>query len=319
VIENSLLEAGILVEYLVGTGGWAYFNVQNKPSLRAYSEIFNFVEVNCTFYEYPNTLMVERWRKTVPKDFTFAVRCHQDLTHRVGLKPVDEAYAIIAKMKTYCKILGAPYLVLETPASYFLNNQVIADAKALFTTINFKAVRLVWEIRAPVTTQAINLMQERNIIHVVDLSQKTPRYTTDTIYSRLFGKGQKNLYQFTDEELTDIDRKVLEGVANGIEKINLSYHGARMYTDAARYLGYKQTGKFIPATPYTGAQSIRAVLSEDTKFPTTKNTLITQQGWKIIDLTPNKRIHLTEVLTKLPDKNYNTLNELLQTLETTPT
>jgi uncharacterized protein YecE (DUF72 family) len=86
----------VLTDFLVGTGGWAYFKVQNKPSLKAYSEVFNFVEVNYTFYQYPNTRLVEGWRKTVPKDFTFSVRCHQDLTHKIGLKPVDEAYQVLA-------------------------------------------------------------------------------------------------------------------------------------------------------------------------------------------------------------------------------
>lgn len=304
-------------EFLVGTGGWAYFKVPNKPSLKAYSEIFNFVEVNYTFYEYPDFRTVERWRKTVPKDFTFAVRCHQDLTHRIGLKPVNEAYTVLARMKTYCEILNAPYLVLETPASYTLNEQALKDVKALFSSVDFKGVRLIWEIRAPVTVQAVNLMQELNIVHAVDLSKENPSYTSDTMYSRIFGKGQQNLYQFTDEELVDINRKVLEGLAQGAKNINLSYHGARMFTDAARFQTYLQTGKFIPATPYTGTQSARAVLAEDAKFPLTKTALIKQQGWKIIDQTPEKRVHLTEVLAKLPDKTYNNLKEVITALEAT--
>jgi len=81
----------VLTDYLVGTGGWAYFKVPNKTSLKAYSEIFNFVEVNNTFYEYPELRKATNWRRTVSKDFTFSIRCHHDLTHRIGLKPVDAA------------------------------------------------------------------------------------------------------------------------------------------------------------------------------------------------------------------------------------
>jgi uncharacterized protein YecE (DUF72 family) len=108
-------------DFLVGTGGWAYFKVPNKPSLKTYSEVFNFVEVNYTFYEYPNLRLVEGWRKTVPKDFTFSVRCHQDLTHKIGLKPTDEANQVLGQMVNYCKILDSPFLVLETPANYILD------------------------------------------------------------------------------------------------------------------------------------------------------------------------------------------------------
>ncbi len=314
--EKSLLEADDLAKYLVGTGGWAYFKVPNKPSLKAYSEIFNFVEVNYTFYEYPDLRTVEQWRRTVPKDFTFAVRCHQDLTHRIGLKPVDEAYAVLAKMIIYCEILKAPFLVLETPASYVINEEALKDAKTLFSSVNFKGVRLVWEMRAPVTTQAINLMQELNIVNAVDLFKQSPGYASDTIYSRLFGKGQKNLYQFIDEELVDIDRKVLEGMANGTKKVALSYHGARMHMDAARFLMYKKTGRFMPVTSFTGADSVRAVLSEDVHFPASKSTLVSSQGWKVVDLTQDKRVHLAEILSKLPDKNYDNVDEVTQALET---
>ena len=107
-------------DFLIGTGGWAYFKVPNKPSLKAYSEVFNFVEVNYTFYEYPNLRLVERWRKIVPNNFTFSIRCHQDLTHKIGLKPIDEAYQVLGQMVNYCKILDSQFLVLETPANYIL-------------------------------------------------------------------------------------------------------------------------------------------------------------------------------------------------------
>ena len=124
------------MEFLVGAGGWAYFQVPNKPPLKAYSEVFNFVEVNSTFYEYPNRRTVEGWRRLVPADFTFSVRCHQDLTHRIGLKPVEEAYEVFYKMKAYCDALEAPFLVLETPASQILDAKGIAEARDFFSSIS---------------------------------------------------------------------------------------------------------------------------------------------------------------------------------------
>ena len=119
-------------DYLVGTGGWAYFKVPNKPSLKAYSEVFNFAEVNYTFYDYPNTCLVEGWRKTVPKSFTFSVRCHQDLTHRIGIKAVDESYEVLDQMITYCRLLDSHFLVLETPACYVLDHSAVSSAKDFF-------------------------------------------------------------------------------------------------------------------------------------------------------------------------------------------
>jgi uncharacterized protein YecE (DUF72 family) len=144
-----------LPDYLIGTGGWAYFKVPDKPSLRAYSEVFNFVEVNFTFYEYPNIRLVEGWRKTVPHDFTFSVRCHQDLTHKIGLKPIDEAYGVFSQMVTYCRLLDAPFLVSETPSSYALDQSAIRLAREFFASVNLHGVRLVWEIRSPITRRLL--------------------------------------------------------------------------------------------------------------------------------------------------------------------
>jgi uncharacterized protein YecE (DUF72 family) len=301
-----------LTDYLVGTGGWAYFKVPNKSSLKAYSEVFNFVEVNYTFYEYPDTLTVERWRRMVPEDFTFAVRCHQDLTHRIGLTPVDQAYEVLGRMVFYCGLLEAPFLVLETPASYVMDQEAVNGARDFLSSANLRDVRLVWEVRAPVTKAVVDLMQDFNTVQSVDLSVETPSVESDIVYSRLFGMGKHNVWQFTDDELLTINHEV--------ESINpriaaLSYHGVRMNMDAARFMQYQRTGKFVPITDFTGVDSAKAVLFEDAQFPISKSKLIEKQGWKVIDLTLDKRVHLAELLVNVPDKTYNSVDEVAEALE----
>jgi uncharacterized protein YecE (DUF72 family) len=300
-----------LIDYLVGTGGWAYFKVSNKPSLKVYSEIFNFVEVNYTFYEYPDVRLVQSWRKTVPNNFTFSVKCHQDLTHNIGLVPTDQAYEIFNQMQRYCYILGSPFLVLETPARYLVTKENATDAHDFFSSLQTAGLRLVWEYRAPITQTVIDMMQNFGIVQCVDLSKQSPSYNLDVTYSRLFGKGQHNIYQFTDVELAEIDHKAKQTHS---KTVVLSYHGARMSTDAARFKHYKETGKFLPVTSYTGADSAKAVLAEDATFPTTKGELKSDQGWKVIDLTPDKRLHLSDVLEKIPNKNYCNLEEVVKEL-----
>jgi len=301
-----------LPEYLVGTGGWAYFNVPDRPSLRAYSEVFSFVEVNYTFYEYPDFRRVERWRRTVPDNFTFSLRCHQDLTHRIGLKPVDEAYRVFNQMEDYCRILKAPFLVFETPSSYVMNHKELGDARNFFSSAKQTIVRLVWEFRAPITQPVVSLMRDFNIVPCVDLSRQKPSFESDVVYSRLFGKGKHNIYQFTDEELVEIERKA-EGSNSRV--VALSYHGVRMNIDAARFMQYKKTGTFLPVTSFVGVNSARTVLAEDAQFPMSKSDLIEKQGWKVIDWTLNKRVHLSELLVEIPEKTYNDIDEVARALE----
>ncbi len=65
----------------------------------------------------------------------------------------------------------------------------------------FKGIRLVWEVRARVTSEWTGLMRDLGIVHAVDLSREKPIVSSNVMYSRLFGKGKHNIYQFTDEEL----------------------------------------------------------------------------------------------------------------------
>jgi len=301
-----------LTEYLIGTGGWAYFKIPNKSSLKAYSEVFDFVEVNYTFYEYPSVKMVERWRRTVPSDFTFTVRCHRDLTHRIGLKPVDEAYAVFSRMISICKILEAPFLHLLTPASYVFDDEKISQVKDLFSSIDLKGVRLAWEIRSQKETKLANIMRDFEIVHSIDLSRENPSSESDTIYSRVFGKGKHNIYQFTDDELKKIDRKAIDA---SVKMAIITWHGVKMTSDAARFKKYKETGNFLPVTAYTGVDSARAVLKEDARFPSTKAELIENQGWKVIDLTAEKRVHLSELLNKIHEKTYSDVKEVTKELK----
>ena len=76
---SSLKEKVIVLDYLVGTGGWAYFIVP-KAVLKTYSEVFNFVEVGHTLYDYPDLQRVESCGELCRLTFRF-----QSLAS--GLKP----------------------------------------------------------------------------------------------------------------------------------------------------------------------------------------------------------------------------------------
>lgn len=88
-----------------------------------------------------------------------------------------------------------------------------------------------------------------------------------------------------------------------------------MNTDAARFMQYNKTGKFMPVTSFTGVDSARAVLSEDAKFPSSKAELIESQGWKVVDLSMDKRVHLSELLSTIPEKTYSDVDEIAKELK----
>ena len=156
-------------------------------------------------------------------------------------------------------------------------------------------------------------MQDKNIVHCVDLSKgEEPAYESDLLYTRLFGKGQHNIYQPTDAELVEIDRRAS---ASKSEKVAMSFHFVKMYKDAVRLKKYKHTGKFPMITKSTGFPSLEEVLREDAEFPATKQQLIRKQGWKLFDMTEMARVHAQEALQELPEGTYNNIDEVMDKLE----
>lgn len=306
----------VLRECRIGTGGWGYFHIPGLSPLVAYSRMFNFVEVNSTFYRIPDLRVVEKWRSVVPSDFEFSVRAHRSITHANRLRAVDEVFDTFELMKQICRILGANLLHLQTPASYRLNREEAENFKQLLSSLKLDGLRLALEFRGvhghAFPSHFAETMLENSVIHCVDLSKgEMPAYDSDVLYTRLFGKGHHNVYQPSDAELAEIDRKASGSKA---QKIVMSFHFVKMYKDAARLKVYKQTGKFPMVTRSTGVTSLEEVLSEDAAFPTTKEELIIKQGWKLFDRTETERARVNEYLEKLPEGTYQNISELVDRL-----
>ncbi len=295
----------------IAAGGWAYFNIPGMDSLTAYAKTFDFVEVNSTFYTNPSIEMVRSWRRRVPEDFMFSVRCHKDLTHKYLLSPCKESHEILTRSIRICSELRAEILHIQTPPS-FNPDEKLKDIIDLFSSINFGATKLAWEIRGRMRQGTIELMRDLGIIHCTDISREMPSVDSDILYTRLFGKGEHNLYQFDDAELLDVDKKISD---KNLEKAYLTFHGARMYTDAARLKVYQKSCTFPNVTKTTGLASLKSVPEEDSKFPATRGELIEKQGWKVFDLSDTEHLHARVLLEKLPDRKYGNIEELIGALK----
>jgi uncharacterized protein YecE (DUF72 family) len=303
--------------YLIGTGGWAYFNVPGLHPLASYSRAFNFVEVNSTFYQIPPLEEVKKWRQLVPSDFQFAVRAHRSIAEGKKLQPTREMLATFDKVKQICRILNADILHILIPASLQLTQTSIRSLQDFVSSTDLENLRLALEVRgaesSKLPVELLRVMQEYDMIHCTDVSKgEMPAYNSDILYSRLFGKGEHNIYQPTDEELAEIDNKVSNSNA---QRIAMSFHFVRMYKDAARLKIYKQTGRFPKVTGSEGLSSLEEVISEDARFPSTKQEIMRSQGWKLFDLNQNKRVHTRDFLQQLPEKTYHSVDEVIDSLK----
>jgi len=83
----------------VGCSGWSYEDWRDhvypaglpaRRWLERYSELFDTVEVNATFYRLVSRRAVEHWIEQTPPDFLFAVKASRYLTHVKRLSDIAE-------------------------------------------------------------------------------------------------------------------------------------------------------------------------------------------------------------------------------------
>jgi len=79
----------------IGTSGWSYKDwagnfypkdAKQSDWLSVYSEKFNTVEIDSTFYGIPRKTTIENWYKAVPDDFRFAAKFPKKI---IGYEPAD--------------------------------------------------------------------------------------------------------------------------------------------------------------------------------------------------------------------------------------
>ncbi len=291
---------------LVGAGGWGYF----AGGLRTYARAFPFAEVNASFYRRIPEATARRWRRQGPADFVFAVKAHWAATHGAHLHATPAARDAFSHDLRIARVLAARYVVLETPASALLGPREAAGLRDLVALAGPGGPRIGLEARAhvggPLPPELRTAMEDLRVLDVVDLSRERPRVADGVVYSRLFGKGEHNVYEFDDEELRAIDRAGRDAV-----EVAFAFHGVRMYRDAARFLTFKRTGAFPNATGAVGLASLGQVLREDARFPSTREGLLHDQGWKVFDLDDATRVHASVVLRQLPNRAYGSVDEVL--------
>jgi uncharacterized protein YecE (DUF72 family) len=87
------------LQYRIGCSGWSYTswqgsfypsNIENSDWLNYYSHIFDYVEIDSSFYRIPNVFSVKNWYKKTPKKFRFIAKFPRVITHDKRLKDVDK-------------------------------------------------------------------------------------------------------------------------------------------------------------------------------------------------------------------------------------
>jgi len=299
----------------IGAGGWDYFSVPSGDRLKAYSSAYNFVEVNSTYYRLPSPVAVSSWRQRVPPGFEFSVRCYKDLAELHRLELTSKTVRLLDSMEKICRRLRASVLTVLIPKELVRDEELSSKLSAFLSTISLGRTRIAVEFRGgEPTDDTLKTLQDNEAVQSVDISRQYPKVESSILYTRLFGQGKQNMYEFDDNELQDIAAKAS---SPKFEKSILAFHGVRMYRDSARLKTLLDSGKFPSLTEQVGLESLSEVLGEDATFPTSKSRLLDEQGWKLFDMTAEERVRARVLLERLPEKTYMTINEVLSSLRET--
>jgi uncharacterized protein YecE (DUF72 family) len=201
----------------IGTSGWSYpkgegtwtghfYPTGKINELEYYSQFFNTVEINSSFYRPPNPGYVYNWAHRVPEGFLFTVKLWQKFTHPSMYKEATGEEAIISQKDVYLfnnsieplaqyDKLGA--LLAQFPPSFVndsFGRQILA---AVIKT--FSQYRLAIELRHRSWSDDDNisqLMHGNNVtwVHIDEpkfkssISQELP-ITSDMAYFRFHGRN----------------------------------------------------------------------------------------------------------------------------------
>lgn len=118
---------------LIGTSGYSYKDwvgpvypegTAAKDYLKVYQSIFNFTELNFSYYKFPSAATLERLAHSTNDGFMFAIKAHRSITHEITMDYKDNIKRFIEAVKPlqyYSKLAAVlvqfPYSFHYTPES----------------------------------------------------------------------------------------------------------------------------------------------------------------------------------------------------------
>jgi uncharacterized protein YecE (DUF72 family) len=187
------------LQYYIGCSGWSYsawqgpfypLDIDDSSWLSCYASVFNYAEIDSSFYRTPNVFTVKSWFKKTPENFKFTAKFPKVITHDKRLKDVSRELEYFfqsmlpLKEKTLALIIQLPPSLKITEGIENLRQYVVPELDDRF--------RYAVEVRDRTWFQdlAYNFFADNNICMVwSQLAElKTPPIaTTDFLYLRFIG------------------------------------------------------------------------------------------------------------------------------------
>jgi uncharacterized protein YecE (DUF72 family) len=202
----------------VGTSGWNYahwrdvFYPDNIPKsrwLEFYTENFDTVELNATFYRQPRNETFKNWYKRTPEGFLWSVKVSKFITHTKRLKDCEDALVRFYDGVLNLKEKLGPILIQLPPGLVFER-----DLFKSFCSLLNSSLKHTIEVRNKtwLCDDAFEIMRKHNIAFCIsDTAGRYPYHeevTADFIYIRLHGSKKLYASEYTEDEIRQWASKI---------------------------------------------------------------------------------------------------------------
>jgi uncharacterized protein YecE (DUF72 family) len=209
---------------LVGTSGWQYKHwrgvfypkgLKTAEEFKYYLSLFDTVEINNSFYKLPEPATFSGWNKSAPDGFTFAVKASRFITHMKKLKMTrEEIQKFFLHLRKLKDKLGP--ILFQLPPLWKVN----AERLAAFCSILPKNFRYAFEFRNTTwyTEEVYKVLRKYNAAFCIyHLSHHISpiEVTSDFVYIRLHGPGEKYQGEYKAKELEGWAERCLEWQRSG--------------------------------------------------------------------------------------------------------
>ncbi len=211
------------MEVRIGTSGYTYRHWWNgvfyppdippRRWLEYYTQFFDTVELNVTFYRLPNPKVFYSWERRTPPGFVFAVKGSRVVTHLKKLKEVEKALDIFF---TNMEILKekAGVVLWQLPPSFKQSLSSLEEFLSLLEEKGYFKWRHSFEFRHPswFTDSTYRLLEKFNVSLCIAHS-RVWRYeeviTADFLYLRFHGGEVLYGSNYSEEELREWRDKII--------------------------------------------------------------------------------------------------------------
>lgn len=202
----------------IGTSGWTYKHWQEvfypvelpqSKWLEYYTDHFETVELNASFYRLPNPKTFENWKTRTPDNFLWSVKASKYITHTRRLKDPEEP---LKRLYDAAAGLGEKLgvILMQLPPNLVFEETLFRDFCASLNT----DIRHALEIRHDswLNDNAYDMLNEFNMaLCISDTAGRYPyaeEITADFAYVRLHGSQKLYASGYREDELQAWAKKI---------------------------------------------------------------------------------------------------------------